>query len=104
MARRMAVPNVETLGYYRPSLRDDGFRILVTLDWKVRAPFRTSVALSVTPHSAQASIRDSDFHFGIFSDNIPNGDLPAPDVCRAPQFIATLSKGSTVGSRVRQRR
>jgi len=32
-------PNVETLGYYRPSLRDDEWQILVGLDWKVRAQF-----------------------------------------------------------------
>src|SRR5947207_1630433 len=31
------LPNVETLGYYRPSLRDED-AILVAADWKVRAP------------------------------------------------------------------
>ena len=31
-------PNVETLGYYRPSLRDDELQIVVTLDKNVPAP------------------------------------------------------------------
>src|SRR2546421_6793329 len=36
MQFRISVPNVETLGYYRPSLRDDEWQILVALDILVR--------------------------------------------------------------------
>ena len=32
MQFQISVPNVETLGYYRPSLRDDEWQILVALD------------------------------------------------------------------------
>jgi len=37
--RSRRIFEVETLGYYQPSLRDDEWQILATLDWKVRAPF-----------------------------------------------------------------
>src|SRR5947209_10200965 len=36
MQFQIPVPNVETLGYYRPSLRDDEWQILVALDILVR--------------------------------------------------------------------
>jgi hypothetical protein len=35
-APKLAPPNVETLGYYRPSLRDEEGQILVALDIPVR--------------------------------------------------------------------
>src|SRR5436305_7829665 len=48
---QISVPNVETLGYYRPSLRDDEWQILVALDSHVRA---NSVSMNArTPLSAQ---------------------------------------------------
>src|SRR5438270_13531744 len=41
MQIQISVPNVETLGYYRPSLRDDEWQILVALDKHVHAPRST---------------------------------------------------------------
>ena len=38
------VPNVETLGYYQPSLRDDEWQFLVALDLKIRAPAQRTEA------------------------------------------------------------
>src|SRR5437588_2430382 len=47
MQFQISIPNVETLGYYRPSLRDDEWQILVALDKNVRAPEKSDAHLRI---------------------------------------------------------
>src|SRR5438067_1612744 len=78
MQIQISVPNVETLGYYRPSLRDDEWQILLALDKNVRAPEKSDA------HSARIgsqAIRPRCSHaladkFAIFEIN--NGDAMHP--------------------------
>src|SRR6476620_10030910 len=57
------VPNVETLGYYRPSLRDDERQILLTLDRNDRAPVQSS--RSTLGFLSSLWFRNSSFSHGL---------------------------------------
>ena len=55
-------PSVETLGYFQPSLRDDGIEILVALDRNVRAPKKVRCArLLFHDLIEQAAVGEVDF-------------------------------------------